>query len=227
MSSSHASPPALIVFDVNETLSDMSPLDGTFEQVGLPSHERQTWFAGLLRDGFSLTSVGQNPSFAALASEALRLRLSSRLPQAEVPAAVETVMGAFGELEVHPDVVAGVRALRSAGIRLVTLSNGSTAVAEGILGRAGLLDEFEGLMSVADGPAWKPAAGAYARALEVCGVPGDEAMLVAVHPWDIDGAARAGLRTGWLRRGATGYPSYFLEPEVEATDLEALAAALT
>ena len=218
--------PELIVFDVNETLSDMRPLADRFVEVGLPEHEAQTWFAGLLRDGFALTSVGVNPAFADLASEALRLRLHGRTPEADIGSAVETVMGAFGGLSLHPDVAAGVRALREQDIRLVTLSNGSTSVAEGLLDRAGLGEEFERLLSVADGPAWKPAAGAYERALEVCGVSAGEAMLVAVHPWDIDGAARAGLRTGWLRREAAGYPAYFLRPEVEADDLEALAATL-
>lgn len=223
MSSELTTTPTLIIFDVNETLSDMSPLDERFEEVGLPPHEREAWFAGLLRDGFALTSVGENPDFAVLASEALRLRLRGRCPDDDLDRRVDTVMAAFGQLGVHPDVVDGIRSLRAAGIRLVTLSNGSTSVAEGLLQRAGVGDEFEALMSVADGPSWKPAAGSYRRALEVCGVPADETMLVAVHPWDIDGAARAGLRTGWLRRQATGYPSYFRAPEVEAADLRELA----
>ena len=33
-----SSTPAVIVFDVNETLSDMSPMQGRFEAVGLPGH---------------------------------------------------------------------------------------------------------------------------------------------------------------------------------------------
>ena len=32
-------------------------------------------------------------------------------------------------------------------------------------------------------------------------------MLVAVHPWDIDGASRAGLVTAWLNRSGGPYPS--------------------
>jgi len=227
MNPTHVKAPSLIVFDVNETLSDMSPLAEKFATVGLPEHEREAWFAGLLRDGFALTSVNENPDFAQLASESLRLRLRGRCPEEDLDQHVTTVMQAFGQLGVHPDVVAGIRSLRSTGIRLVTLSNGSTSVAEGLLERAGITDEFETLMSVTDGPAWKPAAGSYRRSLEVCGVQADEAMLVAVHPWDIDGAARAGLRTGWLRRGATGYPSYFRAPEVEAADLQELAVALS
>ncbi len=226
MSPKEVKAPLLIVFDVNETLSDMSPLGEKFETIGLPPHEREAWFAGLLRDGFSLTSVGENPDFAQLGAESLRLRLRGRCREEDLERNVDTVMEAFGQLDVHPDVVAGIRSLRSTGIRLVTLSNGSTSVAEGLLERAGIADEFEELMSVVDGPAWKPAAGSYRRALEVCGVLADEAMLVAVHPWDIDGAARAGLRTGWLRREAAGYPSYFRAPEVEVADLQELAVAL-
>lgn len=227
MSPSRTAAPSLIVFDVNETLSDMRPLALSFEDVGLAAHETEAWFAGLLRDGFALTSVGENPDFAELAVEALRLRLRTRVPDQKVRAAVESVMQTFGRLEVHPDVVDGIRTLRSAGLRLVTLSNGSTSVAEGLLTRAGLLDDFERLLSVADGSTWKPAAAAYTTALDTCGVAADEAMLVASHPWDIDGAARAGLRTGWLRRSAAGYPSYFRQPEIEAGDLKELAAAIS
>ena len=50
--------PVLLVFDVNETLSDMAPMDERFEDVGAPAHLAKTWFAGLLRDGVALTAVG-------------------------------------------------------------------------------------------------------------------------------------------------------------------------
>ncbi len=43
--------PTLLVFDVNETLSDMSPLAVRFEDVGAPKLLAQTWFAELLRNG--------------------------------------------------------------------------------------------------------------------------------------------------------------------------------
>lgn len=228
---SHGSPvsrrPSLVVLDVNETLSDPSPLPRAFESVGLSAHEAETWFAGVLRDGFALTSVGVNPAFAELASEGLRGRLEAAGAAAgDVEAAVSSVMGTFGSLSVHPDVADGIRALQRAGVRMVTLSNGSTAVAAGLLDRAGLADAVDRLLSVEDAEAWKPRPSAYAHALDVCGVAADEAMLVAVHPWDIDGAARAGLRTAWLNRRGGRYPAYFTAPEVEATDLRELARVL-
>lgn len=215
-------PPAMVVFDVNETLSDMSVLAGRFEEVGVGGHEAQTWFAAVLRDGFALTTVGENPAFADLAGEGLRLRLAGRVD--DVDGAVEHVMAGFGSLDVHPDVVAGVHALRERGVRLVTLSNGSTTVAEGLLGRAGVLDEFEALLSVADAPAWKPAAAAYAHALDRGGIDAGDAMLVAVHPWDVDGASRAGLRTAWIdRSGGAAYPAYFRPAELVVDGVLALA----
>jgi 2-haloacid dehalogenase len=51
-------------------------------------------------------------------------------------------------------------------------------------------------------------------------------MLVAVHPWDVDGAARAGLRTAWLNRKEAPYPAHFRRAEVEVTDLVGLARAI-
>jgi 2-haloacid dehalogenase len=52
-------------------------------------------------------------------------------------------------------------------------------------------------------------------------------VLVAVHPWDIDGAARAGMRTAWLDRDGRPYPSYASGPTHRVRSLEELAGILT
>jgi 2-haloacid dehalogenase len=219
--------PRLLVFDVNETLSDMAPLSSRFEDVGAPTHLAKLWFAELLRDGFALTVSGDIESFAILGAEALRVRLHGLPLNSPVDTAVEHVMQGFSELAVHPDVVAGVRALSDLGIRLVTLSNGSAAVADTLLQRAGVRDRFERLLTVEDAGVWKPALRAYAYALGECGVEAMDAMLVAVHPWDIDGARRAGLSTAWVDRSADRYPSYFGAPDLQVASLTELASALT
>ena len=126
-------------------------------------------------------------------------------------------------MPMSPD---GIRALSASGIRLVTLSNGSASVAEGLFDRAGIRDHFEALLSVEQAGTWKPAAGAYAYALERCGVDPMDAMLVAVHPWDIDGAARAGLATAWIDRTGVPYPEYFKTPDLAPRSLVELADQL-
>lgn len=52
-------------------------------------------------------------------------------------------------------------------------------------------------------------------------------LLVAVHPWDIDGASRAGLGTAWVDRAGTPYPPSFTPPSLRATGLTDLAGQLT
>jgi 2-haloacid dehalogenase len=219
--------PRLMIFDVNETLSDISPIGERFEAVGAPGHLARTWFAGLLRDGFALTVAHENPAFAQLAAEGLRAVLAAgvRLNR-PVEEAVEYVLAGFSGLAVHPDVPGGVRSLAGLGIRLVTLSNGSASIAQRLLADAGLDHAFESFLSVEEAGIWKPAAGAYAYALAACQVDPMDAMLVAVHPWDTDGASRAGLASAWINRTGGRYPEYFRPPDLQAVSLRHLAEQL-
>lgn len=218
--------PQVIVFDVNETLSDMSALDARFEEVGAPAHLRATWFASVLRDGFGLAAAGAAQPFALVAAGVLAPVLA-QAGVVDVDGAVQHVMTGMRELDVHADVPEGVRALRRAGPTLITLTNGATATTDGLLSRAGLRDQFDRLLSVEDADAWKPARAAYALAVRETGQPAAELLLVAVHPWDIDGAARAGLRTAWIDRGGSRYPSHLQPPELRATSIVDLARQLT
>lgn len=219
--------PQLVIFDVNETLSDMSSMARRFEDVGAPAHLAPTWFASLLRDGFALTAVDASEAFAHLAAESLLVSLHGLALNRAAPEAVAHIMDGFGGLPVHGDVPDGIAALRGRGIRLVTLSNGSAAVAEALFVRAGIRDHFDRLLTVEDAGRWKPAPEAYAYALRECGVAGSDAMLVAVHPWDIDGAARAGLTTAWVNRSGGPYPAYFTTPDLRAASLTDLADQLS
>ncbi len=139
---------------------------------------------------------------------------------------VRSRLKSAAELGVHEDVPEGVRRLSELGIRLVTLSNGSSTVEQRLFEAAGLRDRFEQLLSVEEAGIWKPAAAAYAYALDRCGVDPMDAMLVAVHPWDTDGARRAGLGSVWINRGGATYPGYFLPPDLAASSLVDLADQL-
>jgi 2-haloacid dehalogenase len=217
----------MLVFDVNETLSDMSPLQNRFEEIGVPPHLFRLWFAGVLRDGFALTAAGAFAEFSAVARETMRALLPG-VPgwSGDTEEAAGHVLDGFARLEVHPDVPDGVRALRAAGHRMVTMTNGSSRFSEGLVGRAGLTDCFEGHLDVSGPRRWKPARAAYEYVVERTGVRPEEAVLVAVHPWDVDGARRAGLGGAWLRRGAEGYPQIMMSPTYTAGDLRELARVL-
>jgi 2-haloacid dehalogenase len=219
--------PSVLVFDVNETLTDMSPLASRLEDIGLPGHLLQTWFAGVLRDGIALTLAGGHASFATIGRDLLRTILAREQPDGPDPGpAVDHVLAGLPELPVHPDVPDGVRALHAAGHRLLTLTNGSADTTRAVLDRAGLENCFEAHLDVQGAGRWKPALAAYTHALCVADVAAGEAMLVSVHPWDVDGAVRVGLAATWLRRAPVPYPSALRPAHREATGVNDLARQL-
>jgi 2-haloacid dehalogenase len=225
--SAHGRPATLIVFDVNETLSDLRPLADAFVEVGAPSHLADHWFSSVLRDGFALSIAGQCPNFADLGRAVLTGLLAGQPLVTDRDTAVEQVMAAFADLSVHPDVADGIRALHEAELRVCTLSNGGTAFADVILTKAGVRDLVDPLLSVQDAGAWKPLPSAYRYAAEATAVPAAELMLVAVHPWDCDGAMRAGLRAAWIDRTGAPYPPMFSTPNLKASSITDLAAQLS
>lgn len=216
----------VIVFDVNETLSDLAPMSRRFADIGAPELLAKVWFASLLRDGFALAAGDGYAPFADIADGVLRTVLADVDIDRDIDSAVRHVLDGFAALDVHPDVPDGIRALKAAGLRLVTLTNGSTDVAERLLSGAKIRSAFDQLISVDSAGAWKPDPRSYRHAAQVCAVPIDQMLLVAVHPWDIDGAARAGMRTAWLNRSGAPYSGYFIEPESTLSALTALPEQL-
>jgi 2-haloacid dehalogenase len=121
----------VLVFDVNETLSDLTPLRARFEDIGAPGYLLATWFAGVLRDGFALTAAGAYADFADVARDGVRAVLSGLEGWAgDSEAAARHILDGFSDLDVHPDVPDGIRKLSEAGYRLTAMTNGSIALTE-------------------------------------------------------------------------------------------------
>jgi 2-haloacid dehalogenase len=215
--------PSVIAFDVNETLSDMSPLGARFIEVGASASIAPLWFSGVLRDGFALTAAGEKPAFADVAHDLLVSLLAQAQLNRSVEEAARHVMDGFAGLELHPDIASGVQSLHEQGFRLVTLSNGSASVADRLLTTAGIRDQFERLLSVEGAESWKPAAAPYRYAAAECGVEPDQVALVAVHPWDVDGATRAGLQSVWVNRSEATFPSIFTSPTHTVASVDEIA----
>ena len=51
-------------------------------------------------------------------------------------------------------------------------------------------------------------------------------MSVAAHPWDIDGAARAGMTTAWINRDDVAYPTDLTAPAMTAASIPDLVGQL-
>ena len=214
-----------VVFDVNETLSDLSPLGEVLERHGIPRGVARTWFASVLRDGFALSVHRQAPPFAELGGQVLR-RLLTGQQSGDPEEVVGEVLTAMQWLDVHPDVPDGLRALAADGHRLVTFTNGSAANTEGLLERAGVRGVVDAVLSVEEIDVWKPHPDAYGHAARLLGAAPGALTLVAVHPWDTDGASRAGWRSAYLDRTGAPWPDAFRAPDHRVRSLTELSAAL-
>ena len=109
--------PTVLVLDVNETLSDLSPLRETFAALGASPETADTWFAATLRDGFALTVADARPSFVDLAADNARTLLARQVH--DLDAAADQLVQAFRSLNVHPDVAEGLQDLRTLHRRVV------------------------------------------------------------------------------------------------------------
>jgi 2-haloacid dehalogenase len=107
------------------------------------------------------------------------------------------LVGAWHRLDPWPDVRPGLEALRRHRV-VAALSNGHLALLVDLVRHGDL--RFDCLLSAELARAYKPAPETYQSAARLLGVEASELMMVAAHPWDLEGARRAGLRTAFVDR---------------------------
>ncbi len=134
---------------------------------------------------------------------------------------------AWHHLDPWPDVRGGLDQLRRAR-PVAALSNGHTALLVD-LARHGDL-RFDCLLSAELARAYKPAPRRTRRRPRLLGVQTDELMLVAAHPWDLEGARNAGLKTAFVDRpleyGIGSPPREDPEADIAVLDLHQLSRRL-
>jgi 2-haloacid dehalogenase len=210
--------PAVVAFDVNETLFSLDAIGEAFADAGLGSDSVKVWFARILRDGIALSVTGDYRPFGDLAATHLNglLRDAGRDGDAEL---VLDVLGRFRRLRAYPDAEPAFERLRDAGVRIVTLTNGHAETVQAMLDHAGLAALVEASLSVDDAGHWKPRPEPYRYAADRCGVDLSAMAMVAVHSWDVHGAKRAGLTTGYSTRLEGTFVEGFTPPDVTGASL--------
>jgi 2-haloacid dehalogenase len=201
------------VFDVNETLLDLAAMDPHFERVFGDAGVRRAWFGQMIQSALVATVTGAYSQFGTLALAALQMTAE----QAGVELRDEdreAVAGQMRRLPAHPEVPGALRRLRDAGLRLAALTNSTEQVARAQLEHAGLIDEFELVLSADAVRRFKPAPEPYRMAAERLGVAVGEVRLTAAHAWDVAGAVRAGCAAAFVAR-----PGKVLDPLVERPDV--------
>jgi len=217
--------PRIVAFDVIETLFDTKPLDPLLSSIGLPEGSLQVWFTRFLRDAFALEVIGEYRPFHEVAAASLEaLLLEHRLEAGREK--IDKVLSGFAELRPHPDVKPAFQSLRDAGVRIITLTNGSSETTGKMLAKAGIESFVEQTLSIDQVKQWKPARAVYLYAAKMMKVEPHEMALIAAHDWDTGGAARAGLSTGGVIRAGKHFSTALPAPDVVGNTLVEVARRL-
>lgn len=217
--------PEALLFDVNETLLDLTPVKKEICELLGSQASANEWFARLLHASLVANELDAYRPFGQIGVEQL-LAIAKRLRIGLTESKAREVVGLMAALPPHPDVVDGLESLAAAGLKLATLTNGSADMVTQQLHNAGLDGLFEASLSVSSVGRFKPAPEVYTWAVDRLGSLPQHTVLVAAHDWDVAGAMRAGLRGAFVaREGATWSLPWPLAEHV-VPDLVALARAL-
>lgn len=198
--------PELLIFDVNETMLDMSLLKAAITKAMENDCAFDIWFPTLLHYSLVETITGNYNNFSDIALAVLKMTAGKLNKEIEEDRLKE-ILTKVKELPAYPDVSRALPKLKAAGFKMVALTNGKSDVAEAQLEFAKIDQFFDEIFSVEEVKAYKPAAETYNYVLRKMEVPASGAMMIAAHGWDLVGAHRACLQTAFVQRpGKSQYP---------------------
>lgn len=182
---------AAAIFDVDGTLVSFKfDLRGT----------RQELIAELTRRGYDTAGLELSTPTQAILDFARSQENANEGAYEEVRRAVFSILDRFetrsaASTSVFPGTREALEELKAKGVRLAVLTNSGRKAAATSLGRAGLVDLFEFIMTRDDTPVMKPRPEGLAMAAAALALPRASVCYVGDSPYDIAAAKGAGVRS--------------------------------
>ncbi|MGH8912976.1 MAG: haloacid dehalogenase type II [Acidimicrobiia bacterium] len=217
--------PSVLVFDVNETLLDLSPLEIDFEDVFGSRKPMGEWFARMLHGALVANQLDEYRAFGVIGVEALLLVAERHGVKLDEATATEIVTR-LAILPAHLDVIPALERLLDAGFRTAALTNGSTKAANVQIENAGLHTFIQRVISVEEVGRFKPDPATYHHAAKAMDVDTSNSMLISAHDWDVAGAIKAGAQGAFLERPGSLWSLPTTMPETTGADLRDIADQL-
>jgi 2-haloacid dehalogenase len=222
--------PSVCAFDLNGSLLDTQVAAPLFHRLFGDKSSVNEWFELLILFSEDVTLSGLYTDFFSLGEGVLKMLASIHnvsIQQADID---EWRMAAL-TWPAFPDVPAGLKLLRDAGFRLVTLTNSPPDAQLRQLKYAGIDGWFEKSISVDRVRQFKPAPQTYRLAAEELNVPMTAICMVAAHSFDLIGAQSVGFSGALITRPGVAMsaplPVHGLpQPHIVGPDLPSVAAQI-
>lgn len=189
------------VFDAYGTLFDVHAAIGRHRAEAGPEAERfsEVWRTKQLEYSWTMTLAGQYADFWTLTERALDYAFN-RVPSVD-RALRPKLLDAYRQLDAFPDAIEALTALKTQGVRLAILSNGSPPMLNAAVEASGIGRLLDAVLSVDAMRLYKPRPEVYALVTNHFGVAAGSVVFVSSNRWDVMGAAAFGFRPVWVNRG--------------------------
>ncbi len=219
------SKPRLLIFDVNETLLDLKPMKVAINNALANELAFDNWFSTLLHYSLVESITGKYQDFGKVGAATLKMT-AEKFDKQISESKIKDVLSLIKKLPPHPDVVQGLTILKNSGVKMVALTNGTMEVVKAQMAFAEIDHFFDELFSVENVKQYKPHPSTYTHVVKEMKASPIYTMLIAAHGWDIAGAHRAGLMTGFVSRpGKFPYP-LAEEADITGSNILSIARAL-
>jgi len=216
-----------VIFDAFGTLFDLDSFASEANRIhrGKGKAIAQTVRQKQLEFAMTREILGKYVNFEVLTRSAIEFALKKHGIR-RTDAAVERLYSKFLSLKPYKDVAPLLNDLDGLKIRVAILSNGTQAMLDKLIERAGLSLLAEDVMSIDEVKAYKPNPKAYRHGVDELEIFEKERIFyVSGNSWDVAGAKAFGFRVGWINRAKQplfdeGY--YEFRPDYEFSRLDEL-----
>ena len=188
------------VFDAYGTLFDYASAAARCRDALGDNFERLTslWREKQLHYTWLRTLQGAHTEFWQLTGDALDFVLETL--ELKDPELRERLMTLYLKLETFPEVKDTLARLRTSGLKLAILSNGSPAMLSALVEHNGMAHLFDGIFSVEEVGVYKPHPKVYGLAAERLGLDRSSISFQSANAWDAYAASAFGMRVVWCNR---------------------------
>jgi 2-haloacid dehalogenase len=197
------------VFDAYGTLFDVHAAIARHRAAAGPDADRfsEIWRTKQLEYSWTLTLAGHYADFWTLTEQALDFAFA-RVPSVDRGLRAK-LLDAYRTLDAFPDARAALATLKTRGLRLAILSNGTPGMLSGAVAAAGIAEYLDAVLSVDTVRRYKPRPEVYMLATDALALPRADIGFVSSNRWDVMGAASFGFQALWVNRA--GVPDEYAD----------------
>jgi len=213
------------VFDAYGTLFDVHAAIARYRAAAGIDADRfsEIWRTKQLEYTWTLTLAGHYTDFWTLTERALDFAFA-RVPSVD-RSLRSKLLEAYLTLDAFPDARTALAMLKTQGLRLAILSNGTPRMLAAAVKAAGIAAYLDAVLSVDTLRRYKPLPEVYTLATDAFGLRRSDVGFVSSNRWDVMGANSFGCQAYWVNRAGMPdeYPDF--PPLRRIGDLTALSTA--